>query len=163
MPFAATWIDLEIITLSEVRQTSIIFHHLYVESKKWYKGTYAQNRNRLTDIEKTKQSERAYVCRRGKEVRHKSGVQHQHTCVHACSVHSAVSTSLWPHGQWPTSLLCPQNFPGKNTWMDCHFLLQGIFSTQRSNPCLFCLLPWQAGSLAQSHQGSTRVTLLYKK
>ena len=36
MPFAATWIDLEIIILSEVSQTktSIIWYHLYVESKK---------------------------------------------------------------------------------------------------------------------------------
>ena len=35
MPFAATWMDLEIIMLSEVsqRKTKIIYH-LYVESKK---------------------------------------------------------------------------------------------------------------------------------
>ena len=32
MPFAATWVDLEIIILSEVSQTNII-HHLYMESK----------------------------------------------------------------------------------------------------------------------------------
>ena len=54
MPFAATWMDLEIILLSIVSQTktNIIQHHLYVESKtKRYKWTYLQNRNRLTDIE----------------------------------------------------------------------------------------------------------------
>ena len=28
------------------------------------------------------------------------------------------------------------DFPGKNTGMGCHFLLQGIFSTQVS--CIFC-------------------------
>jgi len=28
----------------------------------------------------------------------------------------------------------------------CHFLLQGIFLTQRLNPHLLCLLHWQAGS-----------------
>ena len=35
MPFAATWIDPEIIVLSEVSQTkaSVICFHLYVESK----------------------------------------------------------------------------------------------------------------------------------
>ena len=35
MPFAATWMDLEIITLSEVSQTKINIrrYHLYVESK----------------------------------------------------------------------------------------------------------------------------------
>ena len=30
--------------------------------------------------------------------------------------------------------------PGKNTGMGCHALLQGIFLTQESNPCLLCLL-----------------------
>ena len=28
--------------------------------------------------------------------------------------------------------------PGKNTGVDCHFLLQGTFPTQGSNPCLLC-------------------------
>ena len=40
---------------------------------------------------------------------------------------SAVSDSLWPHGLWPTRLLCPWNSPGKNTGMGSHTLLQGIF------------------------------------
>ena len=30
----------------------------------------------------------------------------------------------------------PANSPGKNTGVDCHFLLQGIFPTQGSNPGL---------------------------
>ena len=29
--------------------------------------------------------------------------------------------------------LCPRDFPGKNTGVGCHFLLQGIFMTQGSN------------------------------
>ena len=42
MTFTATWVDLENIILSEVSQikTNIIWYHLYVESKKWYKWTY---------------------------------------------------------------------------------------------------------------------------
>ena len=32
------------------------------------------------------------------------------------------------------------NFPGKNTGVGCHFLLQGIFLTQGSNLSLLCLL-----------------------
>ena len=34
MPFVATWMDLEIIRLSEVSQRQIIGYHLYVESKR---------------------------------------------------------------------------------------------------------------------------------
>ena len=40
--------------------------------------------------------------------------------------------TLRPYGQLPPQVLCPQNFPGKNTGVDCHFLLQGIFPTQGS-------------------------------
>ena len=53
MPFAATWMDLEIITLGEVTKikTNTIWYQLYVESKIWHKWTYLWNRNRLIDIE----------------------------------------------------------------------------------------------------------------
>ena len=44
-----------------------------------------------------------------------------------------MSDSLRPHGLLPTSLLCPWDFPGKNTRVGCHFLLQGIFPTQGLN------------------------------
>ena len=40
--------------------------------------------------------------------------------IHSCSVVSWVFTTPW-------------NFPGKNIAVDCHFLLQGIFSTQGMN------------------------------
>ena len=40
---------------------------------------------------------------------------------------------LQPHGLQPTMLLCSCDFPGKNTRVDCQFLLQGIFSTQGLN------------------------------
>ena len=36
-------------------------------------------------------------------------------------------------------LICSWNFPGKNTGVGCHFLLQGTFPTQGSNPSLLCL------------------------
>ena len=44
--------------------------------------------------------------------------------------------TLYNHGLQPTRLLCPWDSPGKNTGMCCHFLLQGIFLTQRLNPGL---------------------------
>ena len=43
---------------------------------------------------------------------------------------------LQPHVLQPAKLLCPRNFPGKSTGVVYHFLLQGIFLTQGSNPCL---------------------------
>ena len=39
-------------------------------------------------------------------------------------------------------LLCPRDFPGKNTGVGFHFLLQGIFLTQESNVYSLCLLHW---------------------
>ena len=62
----------------------------------------------------------------------------------ACSV---MSDSLHPHGLQFTRLLCPWNFPGRNTGVGCHCLLQGIFLPQGSTLRLCCLLHWQAGSL----------------
>ena len=58
-----------------------------------------------------------------------------------------MSDSLWPHGLQPARLLCPSDFPGKNTGVHCHFLLQGIFPT-RDWTCVSCI----AGSLLHRKQ-----------
>ena len=63
-------------------------------------------------------------------------------CLHECSVAQSCPI-LWPYGLQPSKLLCPWNFPGKNTGTGCHFLLQGIFLTQGLNPHL---LHWQRDS-----------------
>ena len=55
--------------------------------------------------------------------------------------------SLRLHGLEPTRLLCPWDFPGKNTRVGCPFLLQGICPTQGFNLHLLCPLHRQAGSL----------------
>ena len=62
---------------------------------------------------------------------------------------SVVSHSLGPHGlYYPPGGLCPSwHFPGKNTGVGCHFLLQRIFLTQGMNPHLLCLLHQQVDSL----------------
>ena len=44
-------------------------------------------------------------------------------CVLICSV---VFDSLQPRGLPPARLLCPWDFPGKNTGVGCHSLLQGL-------------------------------------
>ena len=51
----------------------------------------------------------------------------------ALPVCSAMSDSLPPHGRQPAGLLSPWTFAGKNPGVGCHFLLQGLFPTQRSN------------------------------
>ena len=50
---------------------------------------------------------------------------------------------------WTSACQAPLswNFPGKNTWASCYFLLQEIFPAQRWNPYLLHLLHWQADSL----------------
>ena len=56
-----------------------------------------------------------------------------------------------PHGLQPTRLLGPWDFLGESTGLGCHFLLQGIFLTQGSNPGL----PHCRQTLYHlSHQGS---------
>ena len=63
---------------------------------------------------------------------------------------SVVSDSLRAPGLQPVRLLCPQNFPGKNTGVGFHSLLQGIFLTKGLNSDLLCLLQWQVDSLPLS-------------
>ena len=57
MSFASTWMDLEIVILSEVSQTEKDRYHIIqlicgiLKKKKRYKWTYLQNRNRVKDVE----------------------------------------------------------------------------------------------------------------
>ena len=46
---------------------------------------------------------------------------------------SVMSDSSRPHGQYPTRLLCPWNFLGKNIGLSFQSLFQGIFLTQGLN------------------------------
>ena len=48
----------------------------------------------------------------------------------SCSVVSDSFVTPWAV---PPRLLCPWNFPGKNTGVGCHFLLQGFFPPQGWN------------------------------
>ena len=72
-------------------------------------------------------------------------------CVLSCFSPTWLFATPWTVAQ--SGLLCPWDFPGKNTGVGCHFLLQGIFPTQRSNPHLFCLLRWQENSLPLAPPG----------
>ena len=62
--------------------------------------------------------------------------------LHFCSK-TGVRNPQATNWYWPVAcrLLCPWNFPGKNTGVGCHFLLQGIFQIWGSN---LHLLHWLA-------------------
>ena len=74
-------------------------------------------------------------------------------CVPMCRVLSHVQLP-WPHGLQPTRLVCPRDFPGKNTGVGHHALIKGIFPIQRSNPQLLFLLHYRWILYPLSHQGS---------
>ena len=69
-----------------------------------------------------------------------------------CSVTQSCPT-LQPFGLQPARLLCPWDSQGRNTRVGCHCLLQGIFLTQGSKPCL---QHWQTDSLPLGHLRSLR-------
>ena len=60
-----------------------------------------------------------------------------------------------------TRLLYPWDFLGKNTEVGCHFLLQGIFLTQGSNPHLLHPLHWQTVSLPLAPPGKPSVKCVF--
>ena len=74
-----------------------------------------------------------------------------YTCVDVCCINmhtemkqhvfhvKVISDTLWPHGLYPSRLLCPWHFPGRNTGVGCHFFLEGIILTQGLNPFLLWL------------------------
>ena len=79
---------------------------------------------------------------------------------------SVMPSSFVTHGLYPTRLLCPWNFPGKNTGAGCCFLLQGIFLTQGSNlglpHCRQILPRWRQILYCLSHQGSPIFFFVFK-
>ena len=107
------------------------------DGEAWWAVVYgvAQSRTRLKRLSSSSSSSRPYSTF---SVADDPCCSYMH--MHACS---GVSDSLWHNGLQPARFLCPWDFPGKNTEVGCHFLLQGIFPIQRLNPCLLHLLHWQ--------------------
>ena len=60
-----------------------------------------------------------------------------YVCMHAKSLQSCPTLQCY---RWQPVRVRPWDFPGKNTWIGCHALFQGIFPTQESNPYLQHLL-----------------------
>ena len=85
----------------------------------------------------------------------------KHACVLGCL--SSLLTLQRSHGLKPARLLCPWDFPGKNTGVGCRAPLQGIFPTQGSNPCLLHFPLWQVGSLPLSHLEASEIKITFSK
>ena len=64
-------------------------------------------------------------------------------CCCCCYVTSIESNSVRPYGQQPTRLFHPQDSPGKNTGVGCHFLLHHIIQ-QTVNTRHVLMLHWLA-------------------
>ena len=96
------------------------------------------------------------LCRRGDLVEVVAWL----TCVmnwrDLCLVTQSCLTLFDPMNCSPQGSSGPWDFPVKNTRVDCHFLLQGIFLTQGSNQSL---LHWQVNSLPLSHHGGSLLDL----
>ena len=59
-----------------------------------------------------------------------------------CASMLSLFSHVWPFATlWnvPAKLLCPQDFPGKNTRVGCHFLLHGLFPTQEGSTWISCI------------------------
>ena len=123
----------------------------------------------MGNLKKIARSELIYKTKRDSDIEHKLmankgrkverdnyeyGISRYKLCVCVCVSVSWLSCPLF------NTLLCPQNFPGKNTGVGCHFLLQGLFMIHGSNPHLLC---WQEDSLPLCHLGSLRHKLLLTK
>ena len=76
-------------------------------------------------------------------------------CVFVLSHVQLFSNSRTVVHQAPLSM----KFPGKNTELGCHFLLQGTFVTQGSNPCLLHLPYLQVDSLPPAPPGKFKHSL----
>ena len=94
-----------------------------------------------------------------------------HAYTHICKTYVYVCVCMLSHfscvqlfvtyALWLAILLCPWNSPGKNTGVDCHALLQGIFPSQGLNlfPTSACI-----GRRTLYHSApciSTHIPILY--
>ena len=74
-----------------------------------------------------------------------------------------MSDSSRTHGLQSARLVWLWDFPGKNTGVGCHVLLQGICPTQGLNLHLLGLLHWQEDSLPLYHLASPKVPTIAPK
>ena len=80
-----------------------------------------------------------------------------HKMLRAMCLHAQSYPALCDPMDCNSQSCCVHNFPGKNTGVGCHFLLQGIFPTLGQNLHLLCILHWQADSLLTVPPGKPHI------
>ena len=77
-------------------------------------------------------------------------------CCYCCLVAQLCPTLLQPHGQQPARILCLWAFPGQNTGVSSHSLLQGNFPIQGLNAGLlhWGLSQWLSGTESACNAGA---------
>ena len=74
-----------------------------------------------------------------------------------------MSDSVRPHPRQPTRLPCPWDFPGKDTGVGCHFLLQCMkvkSESEVTQSCPTLATPWTAAYQAPLSMGFSRARVL---
>ena len=133
--------------------------------RKWYKWTYLQNWNRVTDVENKHDAGKAGGIKWEIEINiYKWLYTVENQCVFVCMPGHSVRVWLFLT-PWTVSHQVPlfMEFSRQEYWRGLSFSTQGTFPTQGSNPLLLHLLYWQADSLSLGHQEAwiTKKDLLY--
>ena len=74
-----------------------------------------------------------------------------------CLAGKSCPTLLWPHGLQPARFLCPWDFPGKNTGVDCHLSSPGYLPDPEIKP----MAPALAGRFFTTEQPGKPIFLIY--
>ena len=101
--------------------------YIWVQEKKWERLRKKNVRTRVkTETKKEK------------KIEHTFQILISEYCCCCCCVDSVLSDSMRPHWRQPTRLPRPQDSPGKNTGVGCHFLLQCIKVKSESEVAQSC-------------------------
>ena len=144
IPCAATWMDLGNVILSKTQKQKYHMTTL-ICGIQFLKMTQM---NLFTTQKKTfGYLKQAY----GYHWRNVEGGIHQELEINIYNCRVGLFVTPWTVVQQaPLSM----EFPGQNTGVSFHFLLQGIFPIRGPNVLLLCLLHWQVDSLPLHHPGS---------
>ena len=120
-----------------------------LKRKKWLKSTYLLSKNRATGVETENYGYKGGTG--GVNWETGADIHTVHAFPSCLTLHSPMDCS--PPGS------STRDFPGKNTGVACHFLLQWVFPTKGSDQCLLHRPRWQVHHLPLVSAGKPICTL----